>query len=84
MPEEKVGVVKDYFARIGVAGIELSAPLRAGDTVHVKGHTTDFSQVVNSIQIEHQTVSEAGAGSSVGVRVTERCRDGDIVYRVTP
>jgi putative protease len=82
MAEERVGVVSSYFTRIGVAGIELSAPLRVGDTIHVKGHTTDFTQVVDSIQIEHESVREAGAGAAIGIKVMDRCRHGDAVYRV--
>lgn len=83
MAEEKVGVVNDYFARIGVAGIDLTGSLRVGDTIHVKGHTTDFEQVVESMQIEHESVDEAGAGASIGIKVPDRCRGGDTVYKVS-
>ncbi len=83
MAEEKVGVVNDYFARIGVAGIDLVGSLRVGDTVRFHGHTTDFEQVVESMQIEHAQVEEARAGDSVGIKVTDRVRDGDVVYRVS-
>ena len=83
MPEVEVGRVSDYFAHVGVAGIELSGTLREGDTIHLKGHTTDFEQVVESLQIEHANVQEAGAGQSIGVKVQERCRHGDHVYKVT-
>ena len=83
MAEEKVGVVNDYFARIGVVGINLTGTLRVGDTIHIRGHTTDFEQVVESIQIEHENVDEARAGASVGIKVTDRCRGGDTVYKVT-
>lgn len=84
MSEEKVGVVKDYFAKIGVAGIDITGKLKVGDTIHVKGHTTDFEQVVDSMQIEHDQVEEAKSGDSIGIKVGERCRDGDAVYKVTP
>ena len=83
MAEEKVGVINDYFARIGVAGINLTGTLRVGDTIHIKGHTTDFEQVVESIQIEHENVDEARAGAAVGIKVKDRVRDGDTVYKVT-
>ena len=83
MPEERVGVVKDYFAHIGVAGIDLEETLRVGDTVHIKGHTTDLEQVVESMQIEHEQVQEAKAGDDIGVKVNDRCRGGDVVYKVT-
>jgi translation elongation factor EF-1alpha len=83
MAEEEIGRVRDYFARIGVAGIDLSGRLKVGDTIHIKGHTTDLQQAVDSMQIEHETVQEAGPGDSVGIKVQERCRSGDSVYRVT-
>ena len=83
MPEVEVGRVSDYFAHVGVAGIELSGTLREGDTIHLKGHTTDFEQVVESIQIEHENVDEARAGAAVGIKVKDRVRDGDTVYKVT-
>ncbi|HXF50236.1 MAG TPA: translation elongation factor-like protein [Dehalococcoidia bacterium] len=83
MPDEKVGVVNDYFARIGVAGVDLVGSLRVGDTVRFRGHTTDFEQVVESMQIEHQQVEVAGPGDSVGIKVIDRVRPGDVVYRVT-
>ncbi len=83
MPEERVGVVRDYFARIGVAGIDLEGTLRVGDTVQIKGHTTDLEQAVESIQIEHEQVEEAKSGAAIGIKVQDRCRGGDVVYKVT-
>ena len=80
--EEEIGRVMDYFARIGVAGIDLTGPLRVGDRIHIKGHTTDFEQAVESMQVEHEPVPEAKAGDKIGIRVQERCRGGDRVYRV--
>lgn len=84
MPEELIGKVTDYFAKIGVIAVELSGTLKAGDKIHVKGHTTDFEQVVDSIQIEHQSVPEAGPGASIGIKVKEHCRHNDQVFRVVP
>jgi len=84
MPEEKVGVVKDYFAKISVAGIDITGRLKAGDTIHIKGHTTDFEQVVESMQVEHEQVEEAKAGDAIGIKVIDRCRGGDTVFKVTP
>ncbi|HJP40093.1 MAG TPA: translation elongation factor-like protein [Dehalococcoidia bacterium] len=83
MAEERIGVVSTYFAKIGVVGIDLEATLSVGDTIQVKGHTTDFEQKIESLQIERNGVEEAGAGASVGTKVAERCRSGDVVYRVT-
>ncbi|OGO45835.1 MAG: translation elongation factor-like protein [Chloroflexi bacterium RBG_16_64_32] len=82
--EEEIGRVSDYFARIGVAGIDLTGKLRVGDTIHVKGHTTDLELVVESMQVEHDQVEEAGPGDKIGIKVQDRCRGGDHVYRVTP
>ena len=81
--EEEVGRVMDYFAKISVAGIDLTAKLRVGDTIRIKGHTTDLEQVVESMQIDRDSVEEAGAGDKIGVKVKDRCRGGDHVYKVT-
>ena len=83
MAEIEVGKVSHYFSRVSVAGIELSGGLAVGDQIHVKGHTTDFLQAVDSMQIENEVVTEAGAGQSIGVKVTDRCREGDTVYKVS-
>ena len=83
MAEQRVGVVKDYFAQIGVAGIDLEGTLRAGDTIHIQGHTTDLEQAVESMQIEHEQVAEAKKGDAIGIKVADRCRGGDVVYKVT-
>lgn len=83
MPEEMIGTVSDFFARPVVAAIELTSPLSAGDKIHIKGHTTDLELVVGSMQIENAPVNEAKAGDSIGVKVSERVRKGDLVYKVT-
>ena len=81
--EVEIGRVVDYFAHVGVAGIDLTAPLRAGDRIRIRGHTTDFEQVADSIQVEHAVVQEAKAGDKIGIKVPDRCRGGDHVYRIT-
>ena len=83
MAEVKVGTVSDYFAHVSVAGISLSGTLRVGDRIHIKGHTTDLEEVVESMQIEHEQVQEAKAGATVGIKVSDRCRHGDDVFKVT-
>jgi selenocysteine-specific translation elongation factor len=83
MAEDIVGKVSDFFARPVVAGIELTAPLRVGDKIRIKGHTTDLELVVGSIQIKNVNVKEAKAGDSIGVKVTDRVRAGDTVYKIT-
>jgi translation elongation factor EF-1alpha len=84
MPEERIGIVKDYFAKIGVAGIDVETTLRVGDRIHIKGHTTDLEETVGSIQIEHAQVEQAKRGDAIGIKVADRCRGGDVVYRMTP
>jgi len=81
--ETEIGRVDEYFAHIGVAGIALTEALRIGDTIRIRGHTTDLEEVVESIQIEHQSVPEARADDRIGVKVRDRCRPGDHVYRVS-
>lgn len=83
MPEEVVGKVSDFFAKPVVAGIELTARLKVGDKIHIKGHTTDLEMDVDSMQINNAQVTEAKAGDSIGVKVAERVRSGDTVYKVT-
>jgi putative protease len=82
MMEKRVGKVTDYFAKIGVIALEVEEPIRVGDRIHIKGHTTDFLQTVESMQLEHQPIEEAKAGQTVGMKVQERARKGDIVYKV--
>jgi len=83
MLEENIGTVSDYFARPSAAGIELTADLKLGDKIHIKGHTTDIEMVVNSMQIKNVDVKEGKKGDSIGIKVVERVRRGDIVYKVT-
>jgi selenocysteine-specific translation elongation factor len=83
MPEEVIGKVSDFFARPVVAGIELTAPLKLGDKIHIKGHTTDLEMTVASMQINNMYVEESKAGDSVGVKISDRVRSGDTVYKVT-
>ena len=84
MPEMKVGYVKDYFAKVGVAGIEITeGQLVVGDTIHIKGHTTELTQQVDSIQLEHQSLQRAEPGQVIGVKVRERVRPHDQVFKVT-
>jgi putative protease len=77
----EVGRVTHYFTKIGVAVVELKAPLTVGDRIVIRGPTTDFEQVVESMQIEHKNVQRAEAGQSVGLKVAQRVREKDIVYK---
>jgi len=83
MAEEIVGMVSDFFAHPVVAGIELTAGLNVGDKIRIKGHTTDLEMTVESMQVDNASVTEAKAGDSIGVKVSERVRGGDTVYKVT-
>ena len=82
MPEVEIGTVDDFFARPVVAGVGLRGALKVGDRIHIKGHTTDMEMVVESMQINNVNVTEAAAGQDVGVKVQDRVRRGDKVYKV--
>lgn len=82
MAEVEVGSVSDFFAHPVVAGIELTGELRVGDTIRIKGHTTDVEFQVESMQIDRKDVAVAASGQSIGIRVPERVRRGDRVYKV--
>ncbi len=77
----EVGHITHFFTRISVAVVELSATLAVGDTILIKGPTTDFEQVVESMQIEHENIERAEAGQSIGLKTEQRVREEDIVYK---
>jgi len=82
-PGERIGVVTHYFSHLAVAVVKLeSARLRVGDTIHIRGHTTDFKQRVDSLQVSHAAVQEVGPGDDFGLKVREHARENDIVYKV--
>lgn len=83
MPEEEIGRITHYFNKIGVAAIELTGNLAVGDTIHVKGHTSDWEQAIDSMQIEHESVESAGPGTSIGIKVAGHAHEHDAVYKVT-
>lgn len=80
--EQLIGKITHYFGKIEVGIIELTKPLVVGDTIHIKGGTTDFEQKVDSIQIEHENVEKAKKGDAIGLKVKEKVREGDEVYKV--
>ena len=85
MVEQKIGVVIHYWSKIGVAGLKVTdGELKVGDTIHIKGHTSDFTQGVESMQVESQSVEVARPGDDVGIKVVEHAREHDEVFRVTP
>ena len=84
MPEKEIGYIKHYYGHIGVGIIELSDALKAGDTIHIKGYSSDFIQAVDSMQIEHASVLEAKTGDMVGIKLNQKVNPHDKVYMVTP
>lgn len=83
MEEEKVGRVQKFFAKPSVAAIEVTAGvLRIGDKLHFKGHTTDFEDTIASMQIEREPIEEAKPGDLIGIKVKERVRENDTVYKI--
>jgi len=85
MEEIAIGKVERFFSKIGVAAIKItSGELKVGDTIKFKGHSTDFEQTVESMQVEHKNVEKAVAGDDVGIKVKEKVRDHDVVYLVKP
>jgi selenocysteine-specific translation elongation factor len=83
MGEVEIGRVTDFFAKPVVAGIEMSGTLKTGDKIHIKGSTTDMEVAVESMQIDRADITEANAGDLVGIKVLDRVRPGDRVYKVT-
>jgi translation elongation factor EF-Tu-like GTPase len=83
MEEKKIGMVMDYFAKVSVAAFNIEGEgLKVGETIHIKGHTTDLTLEVTSMQIDRTAVQEAKAGDDVGIKVKDRVRKGDTVYKV--
>ncbi len=83
MEEKKIGFISNYFSKISVAAVEITdGTVSVGDTLHFLGHTTDFESRVHSMQIEHKSVTEAKKGDSIGVKVSEKVREGDKVYKI--
>jgi len=77
-----IGKVAHYFTKIGVGVIELSDELEVGDRISIEGMTTNLQQTVDSMQIEHENVKSAGPGQSIGMKVEQRVREGDLVYKL--
>ena len=83
MAEEQVGVVTHFFDKILVAAVRVTdGEITVGDTIHIKGHTTDVTQTIDSIQMEHASVTAARPGDDVGIKVAEIVREHDAVYKV--
>ena len=84
MPEQKVGEVMKFFSKPSVAAIKLTeGELQVGDRIKFKGHTTDFEDQVQSMQVDNQPVEKAEPGALIGIKVKDRVREKDLVYKVT-
>lgn len=84
MPEKEIGFVEHWFGHIMVAGIKITdGPLKIGDTIHIKGHTTDITTTINSMQINNKDVTEANTNDDIGIKTPDHARQHDKVYLVT-
>ena len=85
MAEHKIGIITHYFGKIGVAAVKITdGVLEVGDMIRIKGHTSDVTQTVKSMQVEHEAVEIARVGDEVGLKTAEYVREHDAVYKVTP
>ncbi len=82
MPEVQIGKITHYFNKISVAVVELSDEIKVGDTIKIVGHGQEFTQTVSSMQIEHKNVEKASKGQSIGLKVDQPVKEGDIVYKI--
>lgn len=82
MEEKLIGKVTHYFKKIGVAVLELSDEIRVGDTIHIKGHSTDFTQKVVSMQIEHKPIEIGKPGDNIAIKVDDVVKEHDLVFKV--
>lgn len=85
MAEVEIGKVMHYFGHLGVAALQLTnGTLGVGDTVHIKGHTSDITAKVNSMEVNHVAIHDARVGDSIGIRVPRHVREHDHVFKVMP
>lgn len=82
MQEKEIGKITHYYSHLSVAIIELSDALKVGESIHIKGHSADFTQSVDSMQIEHAVVSEAKTADAVGIKVLQKVHPHDKVFKV--
>ncbi len=82
MQEKEIGTITHYYGNLNVGIIALQGDLKVGDTIRIKGHSEDFSQTIDSMQIEHASVTEAKAGDTIGVKVAQKVHPNDKIYKV--
>ena len=81
--EGEIGFVTHYFTKLQVAAMKLTGELRLGDTIHIKGHTTDLTQKVESMQLEHEAIEVGQSGQEIAIKVNEHVREHDVVYKLS-
>ena len=84
MEERLIGRITHFYGKPGVGIIELSDSLKIGDMIHIKGHMSDFTQTIASMQIEHASVDEAKSGDCIGIKIDQKVHENDSVYKVNP
>ena len=84
MQEKEIGTITHYYGNLSVGIIALTDGLKVGETIHIKGHSDDFSQTIDSMQVEHASVTEAKAGDQVGVKVAQKVHPNDKVFKAIP
>jgi len=80
--EKLIGEIFDYFAKVGVAAIKLTGNIKKGDKIRIRGTTTDFKQEVESMQIDRKEIKEANSGDDIGIKVNEKVRRHDKIYKI--
>ena len=83
MADFKIGRIVHYYDKIGVAVLELTDGLAVGDTIRISGHGKEFTQAVNSMQVEHESIQEAKKGQEIGLKAEQEVKEGDEVFKVT-
>ena len=81
MEEKEIGKVVHYYGKVSVGIVKLKGPLKVGDTIHIKGAHDDFNQAVDSMQMEHESITEAKKGDEVGIQVIKQVHENDVVYK---
>jgi len=82
MQEKEIGKITHYYDHLSVGIVQLTDTLKIGESIHIKGHSSDFTQSIDSLQIEHASVTEAKSGDSVGIKVAQKVHPGDKVFKV--
>jgi translation elongation factor EF-1alpha len=80
-PDDAIGTVTHYFSHLSVAAVQLDQPLRVGERIHMKGHTTDLVQTVESMEVDHQPMDQAGPGDDLALKVDDHVREHDKLFR---